>query len=156
MAILSRTALEETSSEVLTPAVRSWTHRRRIVQYAQIPSLGIWVANVHLASHAEGAARTNQAAMVAMQLGSETGRWVVAGDFNAVDEPALWLPFADVGITDAWIGGAGFTNPSGAVRQRLDRVLLGADLVAVSLDVPADGPAWARRSDHLPVIARIG
>ena len=156
MAILSKIPLDETSSEVLTSSVRSWSHRRRIVQYAQMPSLGVWVANVHLASHAEADARRNQAAMVATQLGATTGPWVVAGDFNAADEPAVWKPFADIGVTDAWSGGPGFTNPTGAVRQRLDRVLLGAGLVALSVDVPADGPGWVRRSDHLPVIARIG
>ena len=155
MAILSRSPLEETSSEVLTPAARSWTHRRRIVQYAQVPSLGVWVANVHLASHAEVDDRTSQAGIVATQLRSTPGPWVVAGDFNAADEPAVWKPFADIGVTDAWAGGAGFTNPSGAVRQRLDRVLVGAGLVARSVEVPDDGPAWVHRSDHLPVIARI-
>ena len=155
MAILSRTALEETSSEVLTPAVRSWTHRRRIVQYAQIPSLGVWVANVHLASHAGADDRVNQAEVVASHVGAASGPWVVAGDFNAVDEPAVWQPFAHIGVTDAWAGGTGFTNPSGAVRQRLDRVLVGAGLVARSVEVPDDGPAWVHRSDHLPVIARI-
>jgi endonuclease/exonuclease/phosphatase family metal-dependent hydrolase len=72
-----------------------------------------------------------------------------------VDEPDVFAVFTAIGLRDAWPRGPGFTNPTGAIRQRLDRVLLGAALSAEAIQVPVDGPEWVRRSDHLPVIATI-
>ena len=155
MAILSRTTLTGQSIHVLTPGTGSWTHRRRIMQYARIPDLDLTVVNVHLASHASAKARIEQAERVVAHLGEDRHRCVVAGDFNAVDEPAVFAQFTAIGLDDAWKGDAGFTNPAGAVRQRLDRVLLAGGLYAESVDVPPDSPEWVRRSDHLPVVVRI-
>ena len=155
MAILSRTALTGQSVHVLTPGMGSWTHRRRIMQYARIPDLDVVVVNVHLASHARATARIEQAERVVAQLGEDRHRCVVAGDFNAGDEPAVFAPFAAIGLDDAWTGETGFTSLAGAGRQRLDRVLLAGGLHAESVDVPPDSPEWVRRSDHLPVVVRI-
>lgn len=153
MAILSRHPLDDTDSTVLNPDARSWTHRRRIMQSAFIEALGVTVVNVHLASHGDGAARLAQAGRVVGHTPTENA--VVAGDFNAVDEPDLFAIFSGIGLRDAWTNGAGFTNPAGAARQRLDRVLVGLGVAATSVIVPVDGPEWAQRSDHLPVIARL-
>src|SRR5205085_1528617 len=50
LAILSRHPLDDATVDVLPPRTLPWTYRRRIVQYARIPKLGVVVANVHLAS----------------------------------------------------------------------------------------------------------
>lgn len=161
MAILSRLPLGDTDSYVLNPEARAWSHRRRIMQRAHIAALGVTVVNVHLASHGDGPARLEQAGRVVERTPIEYS--VVAGDFNAVDEADLFAIFAGIGLRDAWTDastdarteGAGFTNPAGAVRQRLDRVLVGSGVAATSVAVPDDGSEWSQRSDHLPVTARL-
>ena len=156
MAVLSRFPLASTGSELLTPHAPGWHSSRRILQHAAVPTLGVSVVNVHLSSHSQTAARQVQAARIGERFG-RAGGVVVAGDFNAAGEPDLWAQLDEAGLIDRWdpSRGAGFTCRAGRADQRLDRVLTTADLSVTSMEVPADGPVWARRSDHLPVVAHF-
>ena len=74
------------------------------------------------------------------------------------DEDGVFGPLAGVGLRDAWTAERGalpsaFTSPAAAPAQRIDHVLVSADLEVVDVRVP-DGP-WERWSDHRPVLAEL-
>jgi endonuclease/exonuclease/phosphatase family metal-dependent hydrolase len=173
LAILCSDPLANTHEAVLTPSERMWSYKRRVVQYAHIPSLALGVCNIHLASHRDHSARIDQANGVLSMLSTRSSapNSVVAGDFNASQELDLYAKFEANGFRDAWIKAcdptpaganptrptnpAGHTNPAGSASQRIDRILISPGLAVEAVRVPTDGPSWAKRSDHLPVTARL-
>lgn len=164
LALLSPGPIHDHERVVLNPGTPSWSYRRRIVQRAMLggPDGGaVRCYNTHLASHDAPADRSAQAAVIARLIdGEDSGvrrTAVLTGDLNAADEPTTLEPFVHLGLRDSWppAQGPGDTNPAGAVRQRLDYVLVGEDWTPTEAVVPTDGPGWARLSDHLPVVVTL-
>lgn len=163
LAVLASHDLDDHQVAVLTPGIRIWSYRRRILQSVRIdhPSAPINVFNTHLASHDDPAARAAQAAIVAGQIAvrratDPSSGEVLAGDLNAPDEPTTLAVFVTLGLRDTWAAvnsGPGFTNPSGAPYQRLDYVLTSAEVATTRARVATDDPtiAWPMLSDHLPL-----
>ncbi len=160
LAILSKHPLTDTKTTNLTPNIHSFNYKRRISQYARISDLSLGVTNVHLASHLDAHARLQQAQTLLDQPeAAASKRILLAGDFNANDEPDLYARFTSRGYTDVAehsVDGSRnlprSTSPAGNVRQRIDRIFVSSDLQILSSTTPEDGPNWAKRSDHLPVI----
>jgi endonuclease/exonuclease/phosphatase family metal-dependent hydrolase len=169
LAVLSRFPVVGGSAAVLTPGASTRSYRRRVMQEVVVrtPVGTARIANVHLSSD-DDRARAEQAERVARLLevdvaGVDRSRTVLAGDLNCDDDPSVFGPLAEIGLLDAWTARApgergpraGATNPAGDVSQRLDHVLVGADVRVSSVDVPQDSAQWAALSDHLPVVAEL-
>ena len=164
----------------LTPQMQSTSHRRRIAQFAYHDRLEADMVNIHLASHQAASARFEQLALALQHVAVRgASRCVIAGDFNASNEPALYVALAKAGFVDMWgpesmsdsgeepeelvqndglfqthSSGNGFTNPSGSTHSRLDRIFA-KGFTKGSIQIPQDGPEWKKRSDHLPVFAQL-
>ncbi len=161
LAVLAIRDLDAHDVTPLTPGVRSWSYRRRILQFVRVdhPTVPVMVFNTHLASHDDPAVRADQAVIVAeaitaIRRSDRTVAEVLTGDLNAPDEPATLAAFRAIDLHDAWPstgGDPGFTNPSGAPYQRLDYVLVSASIVITSADVALGVATWPMLSDHLPL-----
>jgi endonuclease/exonuclease/phosphatase family metal-dependent hydrolase len=163
LAVLSSHDLDDHHITSLTPGIRIWSYRRRILQSVRVdhPRTPLSVFNTHLASHHDPAARAAQAAIVAGQIAADRAAStapieVLAGDLNAPDEPTTLAAFVALGLHDAWLAtnnGPGFTNPSGAPYQRLDYILTSAEVTTTQARVATDDPSidWPMLSDHLPL-----
>jgi endonuclease/exonuclease/phosphatase family metal-dependent hydrolase len=79
---------------------------------------------------------------------------VIAGDFNDWGEK-LDAPMREIGLNRAQAPGGRrhATFPSRVPLFSLDRIYT-RGLNCVSMQVPR-GPAWARMSDHLPLVAEL-
>ena len=169
MAVLSPHEITAHTRVVLNPSSRPWSYFRRIIQVTRVkaPDGEMCVVNAHLASHQAPEDRARQAAIAAeavrRQHGSTALPVLVVGDLNAPDEPGTLAPLLGLGLDDSWSvsedcptrAASGFTNPSGRPSQRLDYVLVPAEMSVDGVDVPAGGPEWESLSDHLPVVARL-
>jgi endonuclease/exonuclease/phosphatase family metal-dependent hydrolase len=185
LALFSTETLSNFETLNLTPNIRPHSHRRRIAQFAYLDRLETDVVNIHLASHGDSSARSDQL-RVALGRVEQRGarRCIVAGDFNADGEAPLYRALHNAGFSDAWsvrpnvlaaelharevtqereaermVGnetstGSGFTNPAGRATARLDRLFV-RGFTVLAATIPVDGHEWAKRSDHLPVFARI-
>lgn len=163
LAVLASHDLDNHHVTALTPGIRIWSYRRRILQSVRIdhPSAPTDVFNTHLASHDDPAARAAQAAIVAGQIAARRATdpaagEVLAGDLNAPDERTTLAAFIVLGLRDAWPAvndGPGYTNPSGAPYQRLDYILTSVDVTTTWARVATDSPLidWPMLSDHLPL-----
>ncbi len=160
LAVLANADIDDHKVTTLTPTIRIWSYRRRIVQSLIVdhPHGQVAVFNTHLASHDDPGARSVQAAIVAGQIAERRTidrPEVLSGDLNAPDEPATLLPFTGIGLRDAWRLvqiAPGFTNPSGAPYQRLDYVLTGTNITVLHAQVAPGTADWPRLSDHLPLL----
>ncbi len=180
LALFSTETLSNFETLNLTPKIRPHSHRRRIAQFAYFDRLDTDVVNIHLASHGDSSARSDQL-RVTLDRVTQRGarRCIVAGDFNADGEAPLYRALHEAGFSDAWsvrpqglateldgaLGsdqdarhairietstGPGFTNPAGKARARLDRIFV-RGFTVLSATIPVDDHQWAERSDHLPV-----
>ena len=147
------------ATTVLTPDARRWTSRRRIAQHVDLAAVGVRVVNTHLDAH-DARRRAPQADRLARIVASRPpGPCVLLGDLNArVDEPEVFGPLNRAGLRDAWDDEAGghpsaFTSPAAVPAQRIDHVLVTADVAVDDVRVPRGD--WARWSDHLPVVADL-
>ncbi|GAA1511695.1 hypothetical protein GCM10009677_50710 [Sphaerisporangium rubeum] len=94
---------------------------------------------------------TTGAAGTARASGPVTRRVLLAGDLNVTKDDQEMRVLEGAGLTDPLIGlGDPPTSPADAPVQRIDHVLLGAGLTAVSAKVPR-----VTYSDHLPVVVRL-
>jgi endonuclease/exonuclease/phosphatase family metal-dependent hydrolase len=156
MAILSRHPTTSLETTELSDGESTSSHRRRIAQVARIavgderPPLAF--VNTHLTT-ATGGTRRRQAERLAALLPSD-GPGVLVGDLNTTDDPAVFEPLAAAGFRPAGEP-TDLTFPAGAVDRRIDFVVLPVPVQATRLDVPIDGPDWAKLSDHLPVVADL-
>jgi endonuclease/exonuclease/phosphatase family metal-dependent hydrolase len=163
LAILSKHPITDMQTTNLTPSIGHFSYKRRVAQYARIAHLDLGVTNIHLASHRDANARLEQAEMLLDQPEvAQSRRMLLAGDFNASDEPMLYARFALAGYVDVAEHAVnhgktkpGSTSPAGNAHQRIDRVFASPDIHVLACTTPQDGPDWAKRSDHLPVIAVI-
>ena len=155
MAILTPHLLDETGHREISDEqpMRSW--RRRIVQWARVgrsDRSSVMIYNLHLSPHEIADARRSEAERV-NQIVTAIGEDpppIVAGDFNDAGDPTIIaaLPGIEHIVPSN-------TNPSAEPTQVLDHVLLPANAIDVSSDVPAGGADWAAISDHLPVTVRF-
>ncbi len=110
------------------------------------------VLGTHL-DHPEGAAATRLAqAEELVRLGAVDRPSIVLGDLNAeISAPELRPLFA-AGYLDApgRLGDSAATWPTWAPRRRIDHVLVGPSVTALSARTPT-----VAASDHLPVVVRI-
>jgi endonuclease/exonuclease/phosphatase family metal-dependent hydrolase len=185
LALFSTETLSNFETLNLTPKIRPHSHRRRIAQFAYFDRLETDVVNIHLASHGDSSARSDQL-RVALDRVQARGarRCIVAGDFNADGEAPLYQALHEAGFCDAWSVrpnvlavdlnnhalsreqetgrtvrnetsiGSGFTNPAGKATARLDRIFL-RGFTVLAATIPVDDHQWVKRSDHLPVFARL-
>ncbi|MEO3810045.1 endonuclease/exonuclease/phosphatase family protein [Sphaerisporangium sp. B11E5] len=80
-----------------------------------------------------------------------TRRVLLAGDLNVTKDSPEMRVLEDAGLTDPLVGlGDPPTSPADDPVERIDHVLLGAGLTAVSAKVPR-----VPYSDHLPVVVRV-
>lgn len=189
MAVIGVTRPARLRTRAISRRWAPWSWRRRILQIGSVdldPGRVVTLVNVHLSPHQhETAIRKVEAALV-IRLVAEQGRpAVVAGDFNDRPGATIHGQFADGGLRDAWDdvhavdaapaapegtgrrpADAGATNWRGwaqgtprAPSQRLDYVLVSAELTPVSMSVPRHGQRgfeqFATLSDHLPVTATV-
>jgi endonuclease/exonuclease/phosphatase family metal-dependent hydrolase len=183
LALLSVETLSNFETLNLTPKIRPHSHRRRIAQFAYFDRLETDVVNIHLASHGDSSARSNQL-RVALDRVEQRGarRCIVAGDFNADGEAPLYRALHEAGFSDAWLAQPqGLATEPDGVALRLDwdagqairtetsigpgftnpagkaRARLDRIFVrgftVLSATIPVDDHQWAERSDHLPVFA---
>lgn len=165
----------------LTPKVGGFSHRRRIAQFAYLDRHDADVVNIHLASHTDSPARIEQLRVVLDRVHFRgANRCIMAGDFNGGNEPLLYNLLEQAGFSDAWLTqantdttnqteyekfdasnqtrfastGNGFTNPTESATSRLDRIFVRGFMVR-SATIPIDDKHWPKRSDHLPVFARL-
>jgi endonuclease/exonuclease/phosphatase family metal-dependent hydrolase len=185
LALFSAETLSNFETLNLTPKIRPHSHRRRIAQFAYLDRLETDVVNIHLASHGDSSARSDQL-RVALDRVEQRGaqRCIVAGDFNADGEASLYRALHKAGFSDAWSAqpqGSATELDGGAILPGQDageairtetstgpgftnpagKARARLDRIFVrgfdvrSAAVPVDDPQWAQRSDHLPVFARL-
>ncbi len=144
-----------------------WSWRRRIALRVDPGDLGLVVVDTHLGAHVSDEERVRQAGLVAALAGR--GPALVAGDLNDLPGSRTLTAFAAAGFRDAWPEGAGADEPGhtnwepgprdGPPTQRLDYVLVSADLAVVAAECPSpDEPGFARYgrlSDHLPLVVSV-
>ncbi len=162
LAVMANHDLDDHRVTVLTPGIRSWSYRRRILQSVRLdhPTAPLAVFNTHLASHEDASARADQAAIVAGVISAgrrpaQAVGEVLTGDLNAPDEPTTLAPFGSIGLADAWAAVSaepGFSNPSGGPHQRLDYVLTSSSITPIAARVAPGNAVWPMLSDHLPVV----
>jgi endonuclease/exonuclease/phosphatase family metal-dependent hydrolase len=108
LAIFSTAPLSNVETLDLTLGANRFSHRRRIAQFAYFDRFETDVVNIHLASHTDSAARAEQLRIVVDCVRSRGARrCIVAGDFNATDEPAVYGQLEAAGFSDAWLSQAG-------------------------------------------------
>jgi endonuclease/exonuclease/phosphatase family metal-dependent hydrolase len=165
LAVLSPHRLVDARTVTLSEGEPFWSYRRRIAQLCALDVGGrtLLMANTHLASDDRNARRAQAARLLTqVQPGS-----VLAGDLNASPGGEVMQLFLGAGLRDAWAelhpdaqGTEGATNwrrrdPDDKPSNRLDYVLLPAELAVVAATVPSaadsDLSAYRRLSDHLPV-----
>ena len=164
LGVFSTDSLFDCETVNLTPTVKVTDHRRRLAQFAYLSTIDADIVNVHLASHRDHRARAVQLELILNRIATRGARrCIVAGDFNAAEEPDLYGLLTGAGFLDAWDDPStpvlrsdrpGYTNPAGRASKRLDRVFVRGFQVE-HIDVPQDGPLWMKRSDHLPVTATL-
>lgn len=185
LALFSTETLSNFETLNLTPNIRPHSHRRRIAQFAYLDRLATDVVNIHLASHGDSSARRDQLRIALDRVEQRGARrCIVAGDFNADGEAPLYRALQEAGFSDAWSAqpnvlaaelharevtqqrkakrtvrnetsvGSGCTNPAGKTTARLDRIFV-RGFTVLAATIPVDGNEWAKRSDHLPVFARL-
>ncbi|MBV1894306.1 MAG: endonuclease/exonuclease/phosphatase family protein [Ilumatobacteraceae bacterium] len=155
MAIMSPHALGAAGHTELSQSQRSWSWRRRIVQWALVgraDSSAYLIYNTHLSPHNAPSERRAEALRLAdlvAEHGDETPV-IVAGDFNDAHDGSIIyaLPGVEHIVPTN-------TNPASSPDQLLDHVLLPANAHHVTTTVPAGGRNWAELSDHLPVTVRF-
>lgn len=116
------------------------------------------VANTHL-DHARAEARVEGARLIAGWTAAEAERpWIVVGDLNAgPGDPPVGV-LRDAGFTDPLAGLPGGTEHAftGATdRTRIDFVLTGPGVTAVSARIDHTRPDGRLPSDHWPVVADL-
>ncbi|HEV8297325.1 MAG TPA: endonuclease/exonuclease/phosphatase family protein [Acidimicrobiales bacterium] len=174
LAVLGVEPMDAVHEHVLRPAP-IWSSRRRIAVIAQLRLDGtvVAIANTHLTPHGDESARLAEGDRL-VDLLDRTGvpARVLAGDLNAGPTSPLLGALRARGLRDAWDErNAHAPEPAGATNwtrgrregrpptQRIDHVLVSAALQVVdarTVDPTAPGfDAYARLSDHLPVIARL-
>ena len=155
LAVLTPHVLTETGHQVISDSNLTWTHRRRIAQWAIVSrtdASGYRVYNAHLSPGDKAAERLTEATRVTAIAAAhgDAPSAVVAGDFNDADDTSIIaaLPGLEAMAPP-------FTNPASAPTQTLDHVLIPAAACNVAVTVPAGGAEWAALSDHLPVTVRF-
>jgi endonuclease/exonuclease/phosphatase family metal-dependent hydrolase len=104
LALYSTERLLRTETLVLTPRTNRFSHRRRIAQFAYFERFDTDVVNIHLASHEDSAARAEQLRLVVDRIRSRGARrCIVAGDFNATNEPTVYGQLENNGFSDIWL-----------------------------------------------------
>jgi endonuclease/exonuclease/phosphatase family metal-dependent hydrolase len=152
LAMLTPHSVDELITVSLSPGVSTWTFKHRVAMAVTVSRTGeaLRVANTHLASH-DADARIAQARRVLPLIGSRRPA-VVAGDFNAVDEPEVIREFGSAGLVDP---GGQSSNPSIAPQQRLDYILIPDSATVTTQLTPDGGESWQQLSDHLPVFVEF-
>lgn len=174
LAVVGLTQPVRARSHVLSFRFRPWSWRRRIVQVAVVDRLQppVVLANTHLSPYGQAALRGREVEAMLRPLSSAHGPVVVAGDLNDRPEADMFAHFRKAGFRDAWVErhrgdeGSGATNWHGwrpgtsePPNQRIDYVLVSADVDTVGVHVPRPGDdgfaRFAALSDHLPLTATL-
>jgi endonuclease/exonuclease/phosphatase family metal-dependent hydrolase len=162
LAILTPHSLTGDAHAVISRGVSNWTYRHRVVIAATVGRADdtLRLFNTHLGDSA--ADRVPQAERLARFVAAERSaasgsediapETVVAGDFNASDDPDTFRPLYTLGLSDP-----GGTNTSTALdpHQRIDYVLVPSSAVVNHRLTPSGGSWWNELSDHLPVLVEF-
>ncbi len=156
LAIMSAHALDAAGHSEISNGKSKWSYRRRIAQWCLVgraDTSAYRIYNVHLVGRADANAERRAQAVAVSDIINDHGDAppaVVAGDLNdSTDASIVYaLPGIEFFTPEP-------TNPSNKPTQILDHVLLPPAAFGVACTVPAGGPEWARRSDHLPVTVRF-
>ncbi|MGZ4677469.1 MAG: endonuclease/exonuclease/phosphatase family protein [Acidimicrobiia bacterium] len=165
LGILARGPIEHVGVRALAHRFAFWTWRRRIAVVAVTTVAGrrLAVVDVHLGA---GVTHDERVRQVRALIAWARDPVVIAGDLNASPRSAELDVLAAAGWRDAerrthpdtsppptnWPPGARTVPPS----QRLDYVLVRDATRVEEAFVPDDWARWARLSDHVPVVARLG
>jgi endonuclease/exonuclease/phosphatase family metal-dependent hydrolase len=174
LAIMSRWPIGHDGDAELSDTRSRSDFRRRVVTWGAIehPDGEFVLANTHLASGDAPEDRETQARRLhdIMSRGFLTDCErhdhqkvcpnIVTGDLNDHLEPNVVQWIGGDLLRDAWSVALtrsrnGLTNPTSAPHQRLDHVLVPEQWPVLQVEVPDASDVWARRSDHLPVIATV-
>lgn len=155
LAIMTPHALHAAGHSEVSNATSKWTSKRRIAQWCLVgrPDTSAYrIYNLHLTPGDAASARRAEAVVTADLLAAhgDAPPAIVAGDFNDDADPSIIYALPGIEhITPPP------TNPATDPTQVLDHVLLPAGAANVTTTVPAGGPEWSARSDHLPVTVRF-
>ena len=165
LGIVSMYPLRNVRSYHLAHRWEPWNWRRRIAVRAEIEIVDRVVpfVDVHLGAGVPTEERLRQIRLLLTIAG---GASLIAGDLNADPESAELGEFTDCGWRDAerrmhaevrgpatnWHAGPRVKPPT----QRLDYLLVRDRVTVTEASVPEDWERWARLSDHLPLVARLG
>ena len=165
LGIISMYPLRRVRSHHLAHRWQAWNWRRRIAVRAEIELQDrvVPIVDVHLGAGVPTQERLRQ---VQSLLEIAGGASLIAGDLNAEPDSAELAEFANHGWRDAerrthpdasgpatnWHAGPRVKPPT----QRLDYLMVRDRVSVTDTSVPADWERWARLSDHLPLVARLG
>lgn len=164
LGVLARGRVSHRSVQRLTHDERPWSWRRRIAQHGvcEVAAARVPFVNTHLGAGVTEDERLQQAYLLLRRRAPDA---LVGGDLNAAPATRVLAAFEHAGLHDTWhVSHPARPDPATnwapglrdvAPRQRLDYVLVPADVDVVDTEVPNDWRRWASLSDHLPVIATL-
>jgi endonuclease/exonuclease/phosphatase family metal-dependent hydrolase len=171
MAILGISrSVQGTDTVGLTARWRIWSWRRRIVQFAHLD--GLRLINIHLSPQDVESLREHELARVLHRAARDrSNARLMAGDFNARPNAALFAALTAAGLRDAWVvarpdsANAGATHWSARDRgrraptRRIDYVWVSPDITIERADLPRYGSdgyeIYPKLSDHLPLTVTL-